>query len=146
MSHPACPPEIAKLVDEWITDDGEPFEDGLGIITYVLERALGPARGGYGTSEHNELLEVAEHLVTVSDVTIDGVSEDPYDEDEPVAHIVQALEKLAAVPGTPVINNMLMVAESAMRIAREWAKVGEEGRAAHIGNIEDLITRQINED
>lgn len=49
-----------------------------------------------------------------------------YDEDEPVAHIVQAIDRIANIPATPVINNMLMVVTSALTRAIADAGAGKQ--------------------
>lgn len=71
MSHPNCPSIFVDLIDEHIDAGGEPFEDGLGIIAYVLERALNEARGGYGRQEAIELVKIADFISETSDVQID---------------------------------------------------------------------------
>lgn len=69
-----------------------------------------------------------------------------YDEDEPVAHIVQAIDRIAQVPATPVVNNMLMVADSAL------ARACDESKAAHeadtrmrLLHIRDSVSRLLDE-
>lgn len=46
---------------------------------------------------------------------------DEYDNDEPVAHIVQAIDKIANVPGTPVVDSLTGVAQAALLRARDSA-------------------------